>query len=246
MTHARAGRRRRAGAGAARDLRRRDRLGAVLPHRIRGGPVADAVGGGPGPRSGPAATERSTRCAWRRATGSGRPTSPPMTARSRRGWSSPCASTSPISAATRLREPQRRLRCVVLEDPRSVALGNEPVRIGGRDCGRVTSGGYGYTVQRSIAYAYLPARWRWAPRSRSTSSAGGSAARWRASHCSTREGMRLGRDQVKIARPDMGRLRGHRDVGISVVDAGAQVAHRGADLHRLVGDQAGARGAVLR
>ncbi len=52
--------------------------------------------------------------------------------------------------------PQRRLRCVVLADPRSVALGNEPVRIGDQICGRVTSGGYGYTVQRSIAYAYLP------------------------------------------------------------------------------------------
>jgi 4-methylaminobutanoate oxidase (formaldehyde-forming) len=48
------------------------------------------------------------------------------------------------------------LRCIVLEDPRSVALGNEPVRIGGEVCGRVTSGGYGYTVERSIAYAYLP------------------------------------------------------------------------------------------
>jgi len=45
----------------------------------------------------------------------------------------------------------------VLEDPRSVALGNEPVRIGGEVVGRVTSGGYGYTVERSIAYAYLPA-----------------------------------------------------------------------------------------
>jgi 4-methylaminobutanoate oxidase (formaldehyde-forming) len=46
---------------------------------------------------------------------------------------------------------------VVLEDPRSVALGNEPVRIDGEVRGRVTTGGYGYTVQRSIAYAYLPA-----------------------------------------------------------------------------------------
>ena len=27
----------------------------------------------------------------------------------------------------------------------------------GRIVGRVTSGGYGYTVERSIAYAYLPA-----------------------------------------------------------------------------------------
>ncbi|MEA2313918.1 MAG: hypothetical protein QOI03_610 [Solirubrobacteraceae bacterium] len=52
---------------------------------------------------------------------------------------------------------RRRLRCLVLEDPRSVALGNEPVRIGGEVLGRVTSGGYGYTVGRSIAYAYLPA-----------------------------------------------------------------------------------------
>jgi 4-methylaminobutanoate oxidase (formaldehyde-forming) len=53
-------------------------------------------------------------------------------------------------------EPKRRLACVVLEDPRSVALGNEPVRIGGEVLGRVTTGGYGYTVERSIAYAYLP------------------------------------------------------------------------------------------
>lgn len=54
-------------------------------------------------------------------------------------------------------KPQRRLRCLVLEDPRSVALGNEPVRIGDDVIGRVTSGGYGYTVERSIAYAYMPA-----------------------------------------------------------------------------------------
>ncbi|HEX7300066.1 MAG TPA: FAD-dependent oxidoreductase [Solirubrobacteraceae bacterium] len=53
-------------------------------------------------------------------------------------------------------EPSRRLRCLVLDDPRSVALGNEPVRVDGDVVGRVTSGGYGYTVARSIAYAYLP------------------------------------------------------------------------------------------
>jgi 4-methylaminobutanoate oxidase (formaldehyde-forming) len=50
-----------------------------------------------------------------------------------------------------------RLVCVVLDDPRSVALGSEPVRIEGQVVGRVTSGGYGYTVERSIAYAYVPA-----------------------------------------------------------------------------------------
>jgi 4-methylaminobutanoate oxidase (formaldehyde-forming) len=50
-----------------------------------------------------------------------------------------------------------KLACLVLDDPRSVALGSEPVRIGGKVAGRVTSGGYGYTVGRSIAYAYVPA-----------------------------------------------------------------------------------------
>jgi 4-methylaminobutanoate oxidase (formaldehyde-forming) len=54
-------------------------------------------------------------------------------------------------------QPERRLACVVLEDPRAVALGNEPVRADGAVVGRVTSGGYGYTVERSIAYALLPA-----------------------------------------------------------------------------------------
>ncbi|MFD0665759.1 glycine cleavage T C-terminal barrel domain-containing protein [Thermocatellispora tengchongensis] len=38
-----------------------------------------------------------------------------------------------------------------------MALGNEPVRVGDTVVGRVTSGGYGYTVDASIAYAYLPA-----------------------------------------------------------------------------------------
>jgi 4-methylaminobutanoate oxidase (formaldehyde-forming) len=54
-------------------------------------------------------------------------------------------------------ELTRRLVCLVLDDPRSVALGSEPVRVEGEIVGRVTSGGYGYTVDRSIAYAYLPA-----------------------------------------------------------------------------------------
>jgi 4-methylaminobutanoate oxidase (formaldehyde-forming) len=44
----------------------------------------------------------------------------------------------------------------VLDDPLAVCLGNEPVRVGGEVVGRVTSGGYGFAVERSIAYAYLP------------------------------------------------------------------------------------------
>ncbi len=61
-----------------------------------------------------------------------------------------------VGSRSGLQEPRKRLRCLVLEDPRSVALGNEPVRVDGVVLGRVTSGGYGYTLERSIAYAYLP------------------------------------------------------------------------------------------
>src|SRR6185312_12772053 len=53
--------------------------------------------------------------------------------------------------------PGRVLRCLTLDDPGAVALGSEPVRVADRLVGRVTSGGYGYAVERSIAYAYLPA-----------------------------------------------------------------------------------------
>jgi glycine cleavage system aminomethyltransferase T/glycine/D-amino acid oxidase-like deaminating enzyme len=59
-------------------------------------------------------------------------------------------------AEAKERGPRTRLCCLLLEDPLSVALGNEPVRIDGEIRGRVTTGGYGYTVERSIAYAYLP------------------------------------------------------------------------------------------
>jgi len=60
----------------------------------------------------------------------------------------------------------RRLACITLGAPREktsggprVVLGSEPVRLrdnGSPVLGRVTSGGYGFTVDASIAYAYLP------------------------------------------------------------------------------------------
>ena len=58
--------------------------------------------------------------------------------------------------AARAAGPRKQLRCLVLDDPRSVCLGNEPVRVASEVVGRVTSGGYGFAVERSIAYAYLP------------------------------------------------------------------------------------------
>ena len=52
----------------------------------------------------------------------------------------------------------QRLCCLVLDDPRSVALGNEPVSTAARGevVGRVSSGGLGYSLGVSIAYAWLP------------------------------------------------------------------------------------------
>ena len=58
--------------------------------------------------------------------------------------------------AAREAGPRKRLRCLVLDDPLDVCLGNEPVRIDGDVVGRITSGGQGFAVERSIAYAYLP------------------------------------------------------------------------------------------
>jgi glycine cleavage system aminomethyltransferase T/glycine/D-amino acid oxidase-like deaminating enzyme len=54
-------------------------------------------------------------------------------------------------------EPARRLRALVLHDPAQVALGFEAIRAAGEVCGYITSGGYGYRVDASIAYGYLPA-----------------------------------------------------------------------------------------
>ena len=52
---------------------------------------------------------------------------------------------------------RRRLSCLVLADQGMVALGNEPVRSNSSEVvSRVTSGGSGYSVSKSIAYAYLP------------------------------------------------------------------------------------------
>jgi 4-methylaminobutanoate oxidase (formaldehyde-forming) len=52
--------------------------------------------------------------------------------------------------------PDRRLSCVVLDEPLAVALGNEPIRAADQVVGRVTSGGYGFAVGASIAFGYLP------------------------------------------------------------------------------------------
>jgi 4-methylaminobutanoate oxidase (formaldehyde-forming) len=51
---------------------------------------------------------------------------------------------------------QRKLCCMTLADPTAIPIGNEPIRAGDGVIGWVTSGGYGYSVEKSIAYSYLP------------------------------------------------------------------------------------------
>jgi len=50
----------------------------------------------------------------------------------------------------------RRLRCLTIDDGRSVVLGKEPVFSNGRPVGYVTSAAFGYTIGKPIAYAWLP------------------------------------------------------------------------------------------
>ncbi|MFJ1761148.1 FAD-dependent oxidoreductase [Amycolatopsis sp. NPDC088138] len=51
----------------------------------------------------------------------------------------------------------RRLRCLTIDDGRTVVLGKEPVFVDGAPAGYVTSAAYGYTIGKPIAYAWLPA-----------------------------------------------------------------------------------------
>jgi dimethylglycine oxidase len=51
---------------------------------------------------------------------------------------------------------KQRLRCLTVDDGRSMVMGKEPVFINGKASGYVTSAAYGYSVQKPIAYAWLP------------------------------------------------------------------------------------------
>jgi len=50
----------------------------------------------------------------------------------------------------------RRLTCLTLDDPAAVVLGKEPVFAEGSPVGYVTSASYGYSIGRSVVYAWLP------------------------------------------------------------------------------------------
>jgi 4-methylaminobutanoate oxidase (formaldehyde-forming) len=50
----------------------------------------------------------------------------------------------------------RKLTVIVFDDIRQVAMGNEPIFINQQVVGRIKSAGQGYTINKAIAYAYLP------------------------------------------------------------------------------------------
>ena len=50
----------------------------------------------------------------------------------------------------------RRLRCLTVDDGRSVVLGKEPIYYYGRPVGYVTSAAFGYTIGKPVTHAYLP------------------------------------------------------------------------------------------
>jgi 4-methylaminobutanoate oxidase (formaldehyde-forming) len=51
---------------------------------------------------------------------------------------------------------KRKLCAMTISDNRTIMLGKEPIRAGDKIVGWVASGGFGYSVNESIAYAYLP------------------------------------------------------------------------------------------
>jgi 4-methylaminobutanoate oxidase (formaldehyde-forming) len=50
----------------------------------------------------------------------------------------------------------KKLCCITMDDATAIAIGNEPVRHNDRVVGWITTASYGYSVQQSIAYTYLP------------------------------------------------------------------------------------------
>jgi glycine cleavage system aminomethyltransferase T len=50
----------------------------------------------------------------------------------------------------------KRLRCLTVDDGKSLVLGKEPVFHNGKATGYITSAAFGFTIRKPIAYAWLP------------------------------------------------------------------------------------------
>ena len=59
-------------------------------------------------------------------------------------------------ALTKLKNSNRKLVCITFDDICRVPLGSEPIKFGDQVIGRIKSGGQGYTINKAIAFAYIP------------------------------------------------------------------------------------------
>ena len=149
----------------ARLVRRRARLGAAPPDRGAAGAVRPAARRPARiSASSTSATGRSSRCASRSATGCGARTCRPTGRRCRPGSSASSPSTrATSSAATPCCASASRASTHALSLPRGRRRRSRRSRatspstpFGERPIAYVSSGGYGHTIERSIALAYLP------------------------------------------------------------------------------------------
>jgi glycine cleavage system aminomethyltransferase T len=148
--------------GFARDLRWRTGLGVLLPDGIRPAPVGHAVGGRPA-RGLVAAGYKAIDSlrlekGYRYWSGEISPDYSPYDAGL--GFAVKLDKGDFIGREGLLKQKEngskQKLCCIAISDTRAIALGKEPIRSGDQIIGWVASGGYGYSVGMSLAYAYLP------------------------------------------------------------------------------------------
>ena len=156
--------RRHAGAGAARHLCRRTRLGTAHADRRHRRRLRRADGGRRRPADirpvGYRALESLRLEKGYRAWGSDiTPNDTPFEAGL--GWAVKLHSPTPISSGAAALEAlagtplTKRFAGFTVDDPDVVLVGRETILRNGEPVGYLTSGGYGYTVGKSIGYGYV-------------------------------------------------------------------------------------------
>ena len=247
---ARESRRRRAGPRAADHVRRRAGLGALLPGRVRPGAVGRALGGR-ARRTGcaPAATARSTRCAWRRATASGAPTSRRRRRPTEAGLGFAVRIDKPggSSGATRCSPPARPAarprRCAAWSSTtrwRSASATSRSASTASRAAASPPAA-TGTASSRSIAYAYLPAAVE--PGDRVEVAVFG---RWIGADVAREPLYDPGNDRVRGTAPASRGRRGHAPHMLSVHHMKMlQVRNVPEDVHRALKERAAREGTTM-
>ena len=111
--------------------------------------------------SSTSATARSTRCGWRRATSTGRPTSRPTPALGKPGLSWRVNMRKGDFCGRDALEAQReagvnRKLCTFTLEEMAFPVSGEAIIADGEVVGFTTSANFGHTIGKPIAYGYLP------------------------------------------------------------------------------------------